>query len=396
MIVKFKIFEKVKPIKYYSFSKDFDTIHDVDHYLNILKTKIVYIDEIHRLIWWAGKELPELLVALTDVLSPEIIVKDSKWITKLTYKYFEEILDKPSIREKLLNNKEFLNCLVYYGDVDKFELIKSFGESFTQGLLHSACYAYNLPVVKFLVGEGLDPSIRKKALYSHKPENCLDEATSHNDKPEVIKYLVNLGVPVTYRHMRNVIYRNNFDALECLINSNNIIDDYSASSYATHTEDRRQYTLHDLISFMAGRDLDEYIKILFSKESDCGYRYLQSLPEIKEKFNSKTWEHEIVYLSPKCLELAFWVIKNYNGPENHSTTPYITQNNEKFWFKKMKSDTDIIPKLLRLSKHILESYTYQKLILTVDSKYLKYIINFIHPNIADEFDYLIDANKYNI
>ena len=48
MIVKFKIFEKSKPIKYYSFSKDFDTIRDVDHYLNILKTKNVYIDEIQE------------------------------------------------------------------------------------------------------------------------------------------------------------------------------------------------------------------------------------------------------------------------------------------------------------------------------------------------------------
>ena len=390
MIIKFKIYEKKATPEYYSFYEDFKSILDVNHYINILKTKNITEYEEDRLLYFACRELPELSVKLVDYIPTKTFSKNNSAVAELPYNYFKSILKNDNIYNALINNSEFFSNLVYHNsDVKNFKLLKDLGATFNQDLLMTACFKGSLDIVKFLISTGLDPNKKKDATFSRAPENCMDYATKYNDKSNVIKYLVDLGVPVTYRHIYNVIQKGNLDAVPYLVNSKNLVKDYSFSSYATQSQDKYQYTLSSLVSLMLNNNLNKYVKILLNKEKDKGYDILQGLPfEYYDNYK---------IINTKYLELAYSIISNYDGKyENSFTTEFITNYNEKFWLNKMKRNPSIISKLRNMDISILKLYDYQKIILEDDIDNLKYIKNILNPKIEKEFDYLINTSKFNI
>jgi len=390
MITNFKIYEKkTKPV-FYSFYEDFKSIIDVNHYINIINTKNITEYEEDRLFYFACRELPELAVKLVDYVPAKKFSKNNTAVCELPYIYFKSILKNDNIYKALIKEPEFLNNLVYHNsDVKKFKLLKDLGVTFNQDLLMTACFKGKLDIVKFLISTGLDPNKKKDATFSRAPENCIDYATKYNDKPDVIKYLINLGVPVTYRHIYNVIHKGNLDAVSFLVNSKNIEEDYSFSSYATHSEDKYQYRLDNLISLMISEKLDRFVRVILDKVKDKGYSIIQGLP-FKYYRNGKI-------LSTKYLELAYWIISNYDGKyENSFTTEFITNYNEDFWINKMKQYPSIISKLRHMDISILKSYDYQKTILDDNIDNLKYIKDILNPKIEKEFDYLINTSKFNL
>jgi len=395
MITNFKIFEKKVKDLYYFYDDMKKDAHDVDYFLNLIKTKNVTSDELERLFYWSCREFPKLSLALIDVMPARSIQKEIRGIVQLDVDDFKKLIEKNDIYKGLITNKEFLEEIIYYGHdkVDKFKILEKLGATFNQRLLSLACYAGRINIVKYLIDKGFDPNIKKEASFSHAPQNCLDDATLYNKTPDVIKYLVeDLNMPVTYRHIYNVLVMDNFDALPSLINSKNIIDDYSYSMYATHNEDQHPFYFSSLISKILNKNQEKYIIPLFKGKND-GYDDLQSLPSIKNYNN---------ILDPKYLELAYRIIKNYKGnSSNSSSIRFITRNNEEFWFKKMKQDPSIISKLIKMDDEVIKSYKFQKLILDIDKDNLKYIINKLHPKILIEYGHLpgvinIIASKFNI
>ena len=398
MITNFKIYEKKIAPKYYYFNNDDFKYTDVNYFINIIKTNFITENEEDRLFYWACINLPELALTLVDYIPTNSIIKNHRGVAKLPYDYFKSILKNDNVLNKLIISKDFLTSIVYYNnDVKKLKLLEYLGAKFNQDLLISACWSDNLSTVKFLINTGLDPNKKKNATFSYAPENCLDIATQNNKKPDIIKYLVDLGVEVTYRQIHNVILNNNLDAVPFLVNSKNIIDDYSYSNYATRQENRIPYQLYDLITLMLTKNLNKYIKNLLNREKNKGYDILQTLTLSSLNTPDNKNETDNKYLNPKNLELAYWIIDNYNGKyENSYTTRFITYNNEKFWFNKMKQNPSIISKLRYLNNNILKSYEYQKIILDADSDNLKYIKDILNPKIEKEFDYIINTNKFNI
>ena len=393
----------------YDFWNDYqrEKIRDVDHYMNIINGDKyhVYLSQLESLFHWSCMEKEsELALAFSKVLPESSIVK-LRSIYSLDYKTFKTIVEKNNLYKKLINNKELVENLIYYGgdDVNKLKLFQKYGVVFTQKNLENASYSGKEKIVKYLVSIGLDPFITRKASYSDAQENCLDLAAYHNKTPEVIKYFVEkLNIPVTYRHMKNVIKTGNLEALPILLNSKNLTPDYAASGhYSTH----RDYavTLADLISFMCGKNLDnldKYIKILLSREKDFGYSILVYLPSQSE-FNRTNNSYENNRISDNYLDLAYWVISKYKGVERADISQFITLMHDKFWLKKMKENPSIISKLRRCSESILKSYAYQKIVLDNNERDFIYIIKYIHTTIISEYDHIpeifdLQLNKYNL
>lgn len=391
-----KKYERYKKPVYYSFHDDMNEDHpDVDYFLNIIKTKEIYEGSLENLFYWSCRNFPKLAIELNGVIPFKIILKGIIGIVQLNYDNFRAILKKNNLYTLLINNKEFIEKILYYGDdTKKLILLKKLGFVFNQSLLRTACFVGCVNIVKYLVNQGFDPKEKKEDSFTYAPENCLDIATQWNKTPEVIKYLVEqLKIPVTYRHIINVIYKDNLNAIPILINAKIIVDDYCYSRYATHQENKEPYRLGDVVKIMLNKNLDDLLKIILIKEKDHGYDQLQKLPELG--FSN-------LYLNPKYLEFAYWIINNWNGEnENFISTKFITTNNEKFWFRKIRKNPSIIPKLTKMRQEVLDSYKYQKLILNKDEKNIKYIINNLHPRILSEFDHIPEilnkiANKYNI
>lgn len=390
MIIKFKIYEKKTKPEFYSFHEDFKSIRDVNHYINILNTKNITEYEENRLFNFACRELSELAVKLVDYVPAKTFSKNSSSVAELPYTYFKSILKNDNIYKSLVKDSDFFRNLVYYNsDVKKFKLLKELGATFNQDLLLTASFKGNLDIVKFLISTGLYPNKKKESSFGRAQENCMYYATQHNEKYNLIKYLVDLGLPVTYRHIYNVIQKGNLDAVPYLINSKNMVDDYSYSPHATYQEHRNPYSLGSLISLMISEKLDKYITVLLDKVKDKGYNTIQLLPKVNNG-NDKS-------LSPKYLELAYWIISNCDDKyENSFTTEFMTNYNEKFWINKMKQNPSIISKLRQMDISILKSYEYQKIILNYNIDNLKYIKDILNPRIEKEFDYLINTSKFNI
>jgi hypothetical protein len=396
--------KKTKQPEYYDIYDDLRNIKDVDYYLNLLHTKNISDYNKSRLFYWSCRELPELALKLFSILPINIIIENKRGIAQLDYLYFSKILRKNDLYKLLIVRNDFIHDVLYYSndDTKKLILLKKLGYIFTQKNLESFCYTNKINSIKYLVNQGLDPAIKDKANYGDMPQNCLDIATRYSDKNiEVIKYLVQkLNIPVTYRHIDNVISKRNLDAVPILINAKKFIDDYSYSRYATHEEDKYEFRLNWLIHPMLNNGLDEYLKILL-KRKNVGYSILQSLPYLTDGdfINRKNM---VKYLDPKYLDFAYEILNNYDGKyENDDTTIFITHKNEKYWLKKMKKNPSIIYKLTELEDDFKNSYQYQKTILDADPKNVKYIIKNLNPRIMYEYDHIPEildksANKYNL
>jgi len=404
-----KKFDSTKQIVYYDFYADMIDDHkDIDYFLNIINTKDVHINTMETLFYWSCRKFQTLAIKLADLLKTPFLIKSVsiKGIVQLDYVNFKTIIEKNELYKYIIKNNEFIKDIFYYGNVDivkKLKLINSLGAVFNQNILRSVCYTDKVDVVKYFVSQGLDPRDMSSTNYSDSPENCLDIATKFSKSVDIIKYLVeDLKIAVTYRHMRNVIYNNNlkttfYNALTIL--SNGIItDDYSYSRYATHDENKYQYKLSSLIKILAINGIDDFLKKILKNDA---YSHIQDLPEIKN-FNVTTWTHGEEHLDPKYLKIAYWIIDNWNGNnENSYSTKYITIDNEKFWLQKIKKNPSIITKIKYMSSETVNSYEYQKLILSKDEKNIKYIIGNLHPKIMTEYDHMPEvlnllASKYNL
>jgi hypothetical protein len=380
-----------------------EKIRDVDYYLDRIKKEKVGKDSIDQLFHWACVEnFSELVLALNNFLDKSSLIRLNRSITYLDFKTFKTILEKDNLYKNLLKDRDFLSNVIYYGDdlVEKVKYLETLGFNINDDFLRYCCYSDKLELIKYLVSKGLDPKKIQKDKITDIPQNCLDIATSYNKKGiKIIKYLVEeLNTPVTYRHMNSVI--DNPEALDIIMKSKNIIDDYSYSMYSTNGENNRQFTLYKFLNNLSSKNLIKYIKILADRDKKRGYDFLQNLNSKKDwqGFDKKFDE----YLDPSQLEIAYYIIDNYDGDyENATTTQFITHNNEDFWLKKMKENPSIIKKLLYLDDKVRKSYKYQKILMEADEKNLKYIKNIIHPNIIKEYDHLpevldIIAKKYNL
>ena len=169
-----KTFEKkIKEPYYYSFSEDMrNDNHDIDYFLNLIKTKNVTTDEIERLFYWSCREFPKLAISLVDVMTPRSIQKSIRGIVQLNFDDFKTLIEKKDTYKSLMF-QDFFDNIIYYGndDVKKFELLEKLGVTFNQETLRRACYAGRINIVKYLVGKGFDPNIKKNATFSHAPQN---------------------------------------------------------------------------------------------------------------------------------------------------------------------------------------------------------------------------------
>lgn len=396
--------KKIKQPEYYDIYDDLRNIKDVDYYLNLLETKNISDYDKSRLFYWSCRELPELALKLLKILPLQMIVENKRGIVQLEYPYFSKILKYKDLYKYLITKNDFINDVLFYSyddDTRKLILLKKLGYIFTQNNLESLSYTNKINNIKYLVNQGFDPSLKRKSSYGDMPQNCLDTATSYGkENIEVIKYLVqNLHIPVTYRHIYNVIAKRNLEAVPILVNTKKFSDDYSYSNYATNDDNRHQFRLNSLIYPMLNNNLDEYLKILL-KNRNVGYSILQSLPSLTD--HNKNYTVKIKYLDPKYLDFAYEILNNYDGKyENSETTTFITHNNEKYWLKKMKQNPSIISKLTELEEDFKTSYKYQKIILDADAKNVKYIIDDLNPRIMEEYSDIPEildktANKYNL
>lgn len=386
---------------YYNMYDDIEHKHivDVNFYLNILKTKNLSEDSLSQMFYTACRMLPKLAIKMIDIISPKVILSGSRGLAFLNYNDFKNVIEKNEIYKRLMN-KNIISDVINYGEEDKvkkLKLLKTLGFDINQEILESACYNdTQIDVIKYLVSLGLDPAIKKNSTFGHQPQNCLDVAASYNKKPDIIKYFVEkLKIPVTYRQMNDVIHNNNLEALNCLINSKKLIDDYSYSKYATREENQHSIVLSDVIKSIVYKDLSlDYIKILSDKQKDNGYDILQGLPENKTEQGKK-------YLDPKYLDIAYYIISNHSGSyENSYTTKYIVRNNEKYWINKIKENPNIIS-VLKDYYTFRCSYDFQKTILDISPKNLKYIINDLNSEIINEYSHIPEVldklvDKYNL
>lgn len=399
MITKFKIFE-IKEYQYYDFHNDMfnKKIRDVNHYIDIIKNSDKYhisLGQAEILFHWSTIEnFPELAEALLDVLPLKSLKRLDRSIAALPYKYFSKIL-KYKDMYKLINKSSMIKNIIYYGKTDaakKLSLLKKFGIIFNNDAIRNAAYAENLEAVKyFFEKEGLDPSEKEESF--NIPENCLDSATEHNKGPDVINYLVTKAhVPVTYRHIYNVINNKNLEALPALINSNKIIEDYAYSSWSTYR--KHPIYLNNLIKLMIEKKLIKESKKLLSNTKMKGYDIIQSLAKHSANIGD--------FIDKKTLKIVYWIISNYDGNENSYTTRIVTKENKDFWINKFKQNPHLIYNMLDgMDKKILEDYDFQKILLDMNPKNIKYIIKVLDPKIEKEYSDIpeifdITLNKYNI
>jgi hypothetical protein len=388
----------------YDFWKDFNEkkIRDIDHYLNIIHNDKyhVYLSQLESLFHWCCYEhCNDLALALSNELPKSSLAKLGRSLSYLDYKAYKTIMEKDDLYKLIMHkDREFVDNLIYYGidDAKKLNLMINWGIVFTQKNLESASFAGRENIVKYLVSIGLDPSIKTKTTYDESQENCLDKAASHNKNPNIIKYFVTkLNIPVTFRHMRDVIKNDNLNALPILINSKNIIPDYAYSNNRHGTSYNTIVNLADVIRVMLNKNLNKYIKILLNREFDYGYNIIDDLPSNSE-YNNKTHRYENSRIKSEYLNLAYWILSKYNGKENISITHFITNKHEKFWLNKMKTNPGIILKLKMIFDDLARSYEYQKIILDIDPNNLENIIDIINPKIKIEYNHLVNAKKYNL
>lgn len=371
-----------------------DENRNLKEYLELIDSGELSEHDILRLFHWScAYDFHELSAELVKKIKREDLLKHSRSIAYLDYPLFKKIIEKNNLYVSFLNNRDFLDQVFNNGKdkVKKLKLLKKHGFEYTDKSLRSACFHNSegiVSVIKYFVSLGLDPSKKEKSTYSDQPQNCLDIATNYNDDPSIIRYLVkNLNIPVTYRHISNVISKDNLKSVPILTRSKNIIEDYSYSSWATHDENKHPYYLSRLIYRMGNKNLFKYLKLVFENSVKKPYNELQSLPSSSDS--------NIVF--PKYLNIAYWIISNYNDTYiNSYNTEYITKGHLKFWVKKMKEDPSIIKKLLDVDDDIKTSYEYQKVVLDADPKNLKYIEKKLNSKIKDEYAYLIDSEKFNI
>lgn len=399
MITKFKIYE-VKEYKYYDFYDDMfkKKIRDVNHYINIIKNSEYHVslNQTETLFHWAAIEhFSELAEAILDILPLSSLKKLNRSIAQLPYKYFSKILRYKDLYKTIVSNTNIIEDIIYYGRIDsakKLFLLKNFGAKYNNEYIRKAAYAENFEAVKyFFEKEKLDPSEKVKTFDIS--ENALDDAAEHNKGSEVINYLVTKAkVPVTYRHIYNVINNNNLNALPALINSKNIIDDYAFSYYSTYR--KHPIYLTNLIQLMVGKDLMNEIKILLSDVKMKGYDTIQTL--------TKHSPDKGDFLDDKTLKIVYWIISNYDGDENSYTTRIITKGHKDFWIQKIKENPKLIYKMINgIDKEILKDYEIQKILLDDNERNIKYIIDKLDPKIEKEYKDIpeifdITLNKYNI
>jgi len=390
-----------------------DKIRDVDYYLDRIKKEKISNDSIDLLFHWSCiYNFPELALALIDMLGTRIL-KLNRSIAYLKYDAFKKILETNDLYKKFSNKEEIIDNVIYYSKDDdvnkKLEYLQNLGFELNDKALRTASFTCNLKVVKYLVKLGLDPRKKEKEKYSDSPTNCLDIATKYNrdkDKTtEIVDYFVNeLNIPVTFRHMYNVLSNDNYEAFEILMKSKNRIQDYSFSFYATNDENKYQMVLRDVLRRLSNKDKMDYFKYLVDEiyeEDKYMYVYYLNLKKDWKGFNKETKE----YIDPKDLEMAYYLIKTSKKNPHDGYIELLMNQNEKFWLDKMKSDKDLILRLWHLPPQIKESYEYQKIIFESDNEIINKFIEknekYIHTRIMKEYDHLpqileLITKKYNI
>jgi hypothetical protein len=410
-----KLFEAKKKIPKKSLYEEFfkDKIRDVDYYLDQIKNHKIEGSVSDLFHWSAAHQFPEMVIALLDIIPLNKLIYLQRSITYLDFETFKKVLLKNDLYKSLLSARDFLENVIHYAktnDRDKiFDFLEKLGFKLNSKLLEIAAFHGQVDLVKYLVKKGLDPGEKiSSSGYDDRLENCLDVATNYNTTPDLIKYLVEeLNIPVTYRHMYNVVSKDNFDALLILLKSKNRVGDYSYSRYAIQDFYKYPIDLHKLISTISHRNNTEpkYLKsILDSLSIEEQYNSLSALKRQEDflGFDFPRDEQYNKYLVEPELDLAYDIVSKYNGKESPFITERITHNNEKFWLKKMKQNPSLVSKLSAgMDRKIAKSYKYQKTILDLDVNNVKYIIDKLHPNIMNEYDHIPEVldlviKKYNL
>lgn len=383
MITKYKLFEKYDNVDFYDdfFKKG---IRYVDYYLNKIENLNIYRNDIKQLFHWScmGK-LNDFAYKISQKLNFNDLKNMINSLSDLDFETFQKIINERKLLNYLINDEGTIEYIISKGDIKKLKFLEKNGVKLNHEVLKLSCFYGRLEIVKYLVSKGLDPGKMTENFYSRKKENCLDETTKYGDNNfELVNYLVNeLNIQVTYRHMHNVILKDNYDVFEILLKSDNLVDDY-------------QINLIYVINLLISKNKINYVKILIKDKIDLAYSYLQALESKKYNYNGLVIE----ILKPDSLEVCYYVINKYNGRENGYTTIYITRGHKDYWMKKMKENPSIIKKLSNVD--FIEDYDYQKMLLDIDEKNIKFIIDNVHPKIIDEYQHLPEiinlvAKKYN-
>lgn len=270
MITKFKKYKNIKEkVDIYNLFHT-EKNRDDKYYIDLIKKGEINKYDLERLFHWCCVfDFQELAFKISKYIDNQTLYNLIRSITYLKYDYFKKIIEKDDLYKLLFKDRYFVEYIFNYSEKDeivkKLKLIKKLGYKFIQNDLETACFKdrTGVDIIKYLTSLGLDPKKKKPSTFSHKMENCLDISTNYNENSEKIKYLVEeLKIPITYRHMHNVIVKNNLESLKVLINNmDNLIDDYSYSDYATHSEDKYKYVLYDIVSLMYNKKLFEYLKM---------------------------------------------------------------------------------------------------------------------------------------
>ena len=392
-----------------------DKIRDVNYYLNRIKSENVSLDSIESLFHWScTQDFPELAIALVDILGVRIL-KLNRSIAYLKYDAFKKIIETNDLYKKL-STKDIIDNVIYYGGDDadkKLEYLQKLGFELKDENLRSACVTNNLKTIKYLIKIGLDPKKIEKEKYSTASTNCLDIVTKYNRSHDegvtnIIDYFVNqLNIPVTYRHMYNILNKGiltDYEAFEILMKSKNRVEDYSYSSYATQDEDKHQIIERDVLRRLSGKDKMNYFKYLVDRSDEknkYNYVYCLNLKKDWKGFNIKSKE----YIDPKHLDMAYYLVKQSKTNPHSGFIELLMNENQKFWFDKMKSDKDLILKLWDMPYDIKQSYEYQKIIFEskdeLTKRFIKENEKNIHEKILREYDDLPEileliAKKYNL
>lgn len=380
MIIRYKLFEN-KNIDFYDdfFKKE---IKDIDYYLNIIDELNINKYYIKQLFHWACREkLNEFVYKLSQKLNFNDLKGLIRSLIYLDFNYFKKIIIENNLLNYYLRDKDIIEHIISKGDVKKLKFLEENGLQLNQKILELSCFHNKLNIFKYLISKGLDPNKKTKNNFSYKDEGCLDISTKYNSNFIFIDYLVNdLNLPVTYRHMYNVLNNNDFKSLEILIKSKNLINDYSYSRYANHYIDKYEIKLNVVINSIVLKEnlslniINKYVKILIKDKIDFAYEIIQTFNRNK-------------IMNSKYLDICYYIIDKYsNKYENEYTTKFITTGYKDFWLNKMKENSSIIKKLKYVS--FIRDYDYQKLILDIDEKNINIIINYIHPDIKKEYYYI--------
>lgn len=389
-----------------------DKIRDVDYYLDKIKNHTIEGSVSDLFHWSCTKQFPEMVIALLDILPLRELIRLERSITFLDFETFKTVMLKNDLyKEFLTNRNNFLEYVIHHAKTDDrnktFDFLEKLGFKLDSKLLRIAAFHGQVDLVKYFVkNKGLDPTKKIQATWTHAEENCLDEATKYNTTPDLIKYLVEeLNIPVTCRHIYNVVCKDNYEALPILLNSKIKARDYSYSGYATHDIDKYEINFFKLIDLLSDRGVDmKYLKMILDAQSHQDQ--YNALDALKRKSDFLGFDHPKderfdKYLAQPELDLAYDIISNYNGKENPYITRRITHNNEKYWINKMKQNPSIIGKLIGMDDKITKSYEFQKMILDIDENNAKYIVHKLHPKIINEYDHIPEimellVKKYNL